>query len=475
MEQHGANYCCVDFEVIGMEQALAHSTSYLLSVAGLAVVVLLVLIMKFKVHAFASLVVVSAITALATGIPFSRVMPELLNGFGGTLGSVALLVGLGAMIGKILEQSGGAQVLADTLIRVLGEKHAPMALGIASLLFAFPIFFDAGLVVMLPVVLSVARRLGGSLLLYAMPATGAFSVMHVFLPPHPGPVAASGILGANVGLLVFIGLIIALPTWYISSYLYGKWCGSKWMVKVPDLFSDGDQDAKDQQKHKSPKFSTVLGILLTPVILIFINTGITTLQATGALPQSDILSFITIFGQTPIALLITLLLCLCVFGKEFGMKKLESFCEKALGPICSVVLVTGAGGMFGGILRASGIGDALATTLSDLGIPAIAAAFIIAACLRVAQGSATVALTTTAALIAPIVAGADFSQIQICAIVAAVAAGSVVLSHFNDSGFWLFKGLYDVDEKTTLRTWTVLETLIGTIGFAFAVILYLIF
>ena len=303
-----------------MEQALAHSTSYLLTVAGLAVVVLLVLIMKFKVHAFASLVIVSALTALATGIPYTRIMPELLNGFGSTLGSVALLVGLGAMIGKILEQSGGAQVLADTLIKVLGEKRAPLALGIASLLFAFPIFFDAGLVVMLPVVLSVARRLGGSLLLYAMPATGAFSVMHVFLPPHPGPVAASGILGANVGLLVFIGLIIALPTWYLSSYLYGQFCGKKWFVKVPDLFADDEPAPGEAKKQVTPpKFTTVLSILLTPVILIFINTGITTLQATGALPKSDVLSLITIFGQTPIALLITLILCLCVFGKELGL------------------------------------------------------------------------------------------------------------------------------------------------------------
>lgn len=454
-----------------MEQTLAHSTSYLLSVAGIAVVVLLVLIMKLRVHAFASLVVVSAFTALATGIPYDKIIPGMMSGFGGTLASVALLVGLGAMIGKILEQSGGAQVLADTLIKILGEKKAPLALGIASLLFAFPIFFDAGLVVMLPVILSVGKRLGGSLLMYAMPATGAFSVMHVFLPPHPGPVAAASVLGANVGLLVFVGLCIALPTWYLSSYLFGLWCGKKWFVKVPELFSD---DSQDQVKVTPPKFSTVLAILLTPVILIFINTGITTLQSTGALPKSEMLSFLTIFGQTPIALLITLLLCLVVFGKEFGMKQLEKFCDKALGPICSVVLVTGAGGMFGGILRTSGIGDALASTLSDLGIPVICAAFIISACLRVAQGSATVALTTTAALIAPTLAGADLSQIEICTIVVAVAAGSVVLSHFNDSGFWLFKGLYGIDEKTTLKTWTVLETLIGVIGFAIAAIIYTI-
>lgn len=454
-----------------MEQTLAHSTSYLLSVAGIAVVVLLVLIMKLRVHAFASLVVVSAFTALATGIPYDKIIPGMMSGFGGTLASVALLVGLGAMIGKILEQSGGAQVLADTLIKILGGKKAPLALGIASLLFAFPIFFDAGLVVMLPVILSVGKRLGGSLLMYAMPATGAFSVMHVFLPPHPGPVAAASVLGANVGLLVFVGLCIALPTWYLSSYLFGLWCGKKWFVKVPELFSD---DSQDQVNVTPPKFATVLAILLTPVILIFINTGITTLQSTGALPKSEMLSFLTIFGQTPIALLITLLLCLVVFGKEFGMKQLEKFCDKALGPICSVVLVTGAGGMFGGILRTSGIGDALASTLSDLGIPVICAAFIISACLRVAQGSATVALTTTAALIAPTLAGADLSQIEICTIVVAVAAGSVVLSHFNDSGFWLFKGLYGIDEKTTLKTWTVLETLIGVIGFAIAAIIYII-
>lgn len=454
-----------------MEDALFHSTGYLLSVAAFAVASLLFLIMYLRVHAFPSLVIVSAVTALATGIPIDKILPNMLGGFGGTLASVALLVGLGAMIGKILEQSGGAQVLADTLISIMGEKKAPMALGIASLLFAFPIFFDAGLIVMLPVILSVGKRLGGSLLLYAMPATGAFSVMHVFLPPHPGPVAAASVLGANVGMLVFIGLIIALPTWYISSYLYGLWCGKKWFVEVPDLFKANET----QTNAVPPKFGTVLMILLTPVILIFLNTGISTLQSTGALPKSDFLSYLTIIGQTPIALLITLMLCLAVFGKSYGMKQLESFCDKALGPICSVVLVTGAGGMFGGILRSSGIGDALSMTLSHIGVPVIAAAFIISACLRVAQGSATVALTTTAALISPLVTGADFNQVQICAIVVSVAAGSVVLSHFNDSGFWLFKGLYNIDEKTTLRTWTVMETLIGVVGFILAAIIFLLF
>ncbi len=461
-------------EVFVMEQTIeTASASYLLSVAAVAIALLLLLIMKFKVHAFASLILVSLLTALATGIELPKIVPSMLSGFGGTLASVAILVGLGAMIGKILEYSGGAQTLADTLIGVLGKERAPLALGIASLLFGFPIFFDAGLVVMLPVILSVAKRLGGSVLLYAIPAVGAFSVMHAFLPPHPGPVAAGGILGANIGYLVIIGLVIGLPTWFLGGYLYGVWTGKKWNVAVPELFASG-QDAKSED-IPAPKFSTVLFILLAPMLLIFVNTGVSTLIAAGAITKSSVTDFLMLIGQTPIALLITLLLAVVIFCKPFSGKKLNDLCEHALGPVCSVILVTGAGGMFGGILRSSGIGDALASTLNDLGIPVILAAFIIAACLRIAQGSATVALTTAAALIAPIVSTMDLTALDLCAIVAAISGGSIVCSHFNDSGFWLVKGLFGIDEKLTLRTWTVMETLLGTIGFLFSCVLYMIF
>lgn len=190
----------------------AYSAPVLLLIALAAVLVLLFLIIKLKMHAFVALVLVSLITALATRIPFGDVVPTLLDGFGTTLASVALLVGLGAMIGRLLEVSGGAQVLADTLIRRFGEHRAPLALGVASLLFGFPIFFDAGLVVMLPIIFSVARRLGGSVLTYALPAAGAFAVMHAFVPPHPGPVAAGELLGADLGLLLIVGLVIAIPT-----------------------------------------------------------------------------------------------------------------------------------------------------------------------------------------------------------------------------------------------------------------------
>ena len=198
------------------------SAGPLLSIAAVAVLSLLVLIIRFKMHAFLALMLVSLLTALATQIPIDAIVPTLVNSFGGTLGAVALLVGLGAMLGKLVEHSGGAKALSDKMIEVFGEKRAPFALGIASLLMGFPIFFDAGLIVMLPIIFAVSRRLGGPILLYAMPAAAAFSVMHVSLPPHPGPVSASELYNANLGLLLLTGVIIAFPLWWISGYMWGK-------------------------------------------------------------------------------------------------------------------------------------------------------------------------------------------------------------------------------------------------------------
>lgn len=452
---------------------MTHSPTYLLSLAGIAILVLLLFIIKIRLHAFIALIVVSFFVALFSGIAYDEVVPLLVSSFGGTLASVALLVGLGAMIGKILEDTGGAQQVADTLIGRFGAERAPLALGISSLLFGIPVFFDAGLVVMMPVIFSVARRFGGSLITYALPAAGAFAVMHAFVPPHPGPVAGAQFIGADIGLLLFVGFIIAIPTWYLGAYLFGLYCGRNFKIKFSNsLFALN----ADHTEVTPPAFSTVIGILLLPMFLIFLDTGISTLQRADVIESSGaLLSFLKMIGKTPIALLITLSLCLAVFAKALGMKQLEKLCGDSLGPICAVIMVTGAGGMLGGVLRASGIGDALAGLFSDTGMPVILAAFIIATCLRVAQGSATVALTTTAALIAPMVAAtAGLSELDLCFIVIAIAGGSTVLSHFNDSGFWLVSRLFGMDEKTTLKTWTVMETLLGSIAFLIAAILSII-
>lgn len=441
----------------------------LLGIAAGAVLLLLFLIIRFRLHAFLALVLVSIATALATQVPYDKVVPTLLTGFGSTLAAVALLVGLGAMIGRLLEITGGAQVLADTLINKFGEKRAPFALGIASLLFGFPIFFDAGLIVMLPIIFSVAKRFGGSTLTYALPAAGAFAAMHALVPPHPGPVAAADLLGANIGLLVIVGAIIALPTWYFGAYLFGLWAGKRFNLKIPSSFLT---DVERDTSVAPPPFSLVITILLLPLVLIFLDTGLNTLSVMGTIDgSSDWVQFLRMIGKTPVALLITVLFALIAFSGRHTRKHLEKVCEGALGPICSIILVTGAGGMFGGVLRSSGIGDALAATLSDTGLPVIVAAFVISAALRVAQGSATVALTTAAALMAPTVAATPgLSEFDLCFIVVAIAGGATVLSHVNDSGFWLVSRFLEMDEKTTLKTWTVMETLLGGIAFLLALI-----
>ncbi|MCT8518058.1 GntP family permease [Glaesserella parasuis] len=436
-----------------------------------AIILLLVMIMKFKVHAFVALIIVSLLTALATGISVDKILPTLLGGFGSTLASVALLVGLGAMIGRLLEITGGAKVLADTLINKFGEKRAPFALGVASLLFGFPIFFDAGLVVMLPIIFSVAKQFGGSVLRYALPSAGAFAVMHAFLPPHPGPVASGDLLGANMGLLVIVGLICAIPTWYIGTYLFSMFVSKRIHVDLPKAFLNS-LAVNDTAVQDPPSFKRVLIILLLPIFLILFDTGLNTLTVAKVVDGSDLwVQSLRLIGKTPIALLITLVVAILLLKGNRSYEQIEKICNNALGPICSIILVTGAGGMFGGVLRASGIGDELSALMSDTGMPIIVAAFIIATTFRVAQGSATVALTTTAALIAPMVAAdTSLSQFDLCFIVISIASGATVLSHVNDSGFWLVSRFLEMDEKTTLKTWTALETSIGVVGFIIAYI-----
>ncbi|MCS4534387.1 GntP family permease [Neisseria montereyensis] len=450
------------------------STGALLGIAAAAILLILLLIIKFRIHALLTLTIVSLLTAIATGLPTNQIVNDVLvKNFGGTLGNVALLVGLGAMLGRLVETSGGAQSLADSLVRIFGEKNAPFALGVASLIFGFPIFFDAGLVVMLPIVFATARRMNAPVLAYGLASIGAFSVMHVFLPPHPGPIAASEFYGAGIGYVLLLGLPLAFITWYFSGYLLGKFLGRHIYVPVPDLLSGGTPD--NDNPDEPARAGTVIGIMLIPMLLIFLNTGLATLTAENMINgNASWVSFLRMIGSTPIALLISVLVAMFVLGRKRGKEAsaLEKAIDGALGPVCSVILITGAGGMFGGVLRASGIGQALADSMSQLGIPVLWGCFLVALALRIAQGSATVALTTAAALMAPAVAAAGLNDWQLACVVLATAAGSVGVSHFNDSGFWLVGRLLDMDVPTTLKTWTVNQTLIAIVGFALSALVF---
>ena len=288
-----------------------------------------------------------------------------------------------------------------------------------------------------------------------------------------------------------MGLVIGLPTWFISCFLYGRWQGRRIDLALPDTFSPPHQlDAAGghpaegpagghpvDTRATDPRFSTVLILLLLPLVLILLNTGLTTLATAGVVDgDNPVVQALRLIGQTAIALLITVLVAAYVLGRgRFGRIELESLLNSSLGPVCAIILVTGAGGMFGGVLRASGIGDALAGSLSAIGLPVIVAAFVVAAGLRIAQGSATVALTTTAGLVAPAISAAALSPLDTALVVIAIAAGATFLSHVNDSGFWLVGRFLGMDVKTTLRTWTVMTTIIGVVGFTFASLLSLVF
>ena len=451
-------------------------TGPLLGIAAAAVLLILFLVIKVRLHAFLVLIVVSLLTAIATGLPMGVLVNEVLvESFGGTLGAVALLIGLGAIIGRLIESSGGAKVIAEKMVSIFGEKRAAFALGITSLILGFPIFFDAGLIVMLPIIFAVARRIGGkNLLLFGFSGAAAFSVMHVFLPPHPGPVAATELFGADLGVVLLLGLVIAFPTWYLSGYLWGKFVNKRYPMIVPALFGEKDDD----QPVNPPKVGTVVAILLLPMVLIFLNTGLNALGSVGAVDRDATwVQALMLIGTSPVALLITALVALLVLGKFRGENgsALEKLVEGTLGSVASVILITGAGGMFGGVLRASGIGDALSSSLDGLGMPVIFAAYLIAVALRVAQGSATVALVTTAGLLAPAVTSGGFSVIDVAAITLAAAAGSVFASHVNDSGFWLVGRLMGMDVKTTLKTWTVQQAIESAVGFVLVLAVYAIF
>ncbi|MDT0380870.1 GntP family permease [Streptomyces sp. DSM 42041] len=497
-----------------------YGTATLLLIAAGAVALLLFLIMKVKLHAFVALVGVSVVTALAVGFPMADIPDVLMFGFADTIGSVAILVAFGVMLGRLLEVTGGAQVLADTLINRFGEKRAPLALGVAALLFGFPIFFDAGLVVFLPIILTVARRFGGSLLFYALPAAGAFAAMHAIVPPHPGPVAATEQLRGDIGVTLLVGIPVAVVAWYVGVYLVSRWLGKRVYVSVSDVVfgqvrdehgrtaeqraeagenegtrkgkgtakSDGADEGKAGDAgapaadaptlgHRPPAFGTVLLLLLIPLVLISFDTVLDTLGAAGALDaDSGFPAFLGLLGNTTVALLITVLAAILMLGRpRTSMAGVRGIVDEALGPICAIILITGAGGMFGGVLELSGIGDALSNSLSDLGISLILQAFIIATLLRVAQGSATVALTTTGGLIASAVNEANLGDFQIALLVVAIAAGATVLSHVNDSGFWLVSRFFGMDEKTTLKTWTVMETTLGLSAFVIALGLWAVF
>lgn len=455
---------------------LHDSTTGLLLLSAAAIAVLLFLIIQIKLEPFIALLIAGFALALAAGLPVSDIVGTPLKsstslletGFGGILGHIAVIVGLGTVLGAILERSGGADVLVARLLQVFGERGAPIAMGLAGLVFGIPVFFDIGIFVLAPLVYVTARRGGKSLALYALPMLAGLSMTHAFLPPHPGPTAAAGLLGVSLGWVILIGLVCGLPAFAAAGIAWPLWIGPRINIAVPpDAVVPEKGNGRDNAGPVS--LGLVLGIILVPLVLILGATF-----GTVTLDPGRLLNVLTFLGTPAVALTIAVLLAFWLLGTRRGstVAELSEITAESLRPIGMILLVVGAGAFFGKVISATGVGTALADTLSDAGLPVIVLAYVISCGMRLAQGSATVALVTTGGIVGPLVEQSGYSQAQLAVLVIAISAGSIIASHVNDGGFWIISKYFGMTVKETLATWAVLETILSVTGFAMTLIVW---
>ena len=434
------------------------------AVAGL--ILLLALIIRYRMQAMIAILVGAVAIGLAAGMPFELIIKSVNDGMGNTLEGIALLVGLGSMFGAILEISGGAQTLAVTMVDRFGDKKAAWALGITGLVIAMPVFFDAGLIILIPLAFSLAKRTSRSSLYYAIPLLAGLAVGHAFIPPTPGPVLVATMLGVDLGWVIIVGLICGTFAMIVAGPVWGAYCGKRYFIPVPEhVASQPDIDTK-----KLPSFTTVVLIILIPLVLIILKSVAGVVEAMA--PMRSVINFL---GEPFVALTIATLVAMALLGYRNGYssKELERVMTKSLEPVGLILLVTACGGVLRYILQYSGLGEIIGGAVASASLPIVVVAFVVAALVRISVGSATVAMTMAAGIIAAMPEIAALSPLHLACVTASIAGGATVCSHFNDSGFWLVKTLVGMDEKTTLRTWTIMETLVGVTGFVVALVISL--
>lgn len=447
-----------------MSEAIALDPARLVLAALAGLALLLVLIIKFKIHAMISILIGAITIGIIAGMPFTEIVTAVNDGIGNTLKGIALLVGLGSMFGAILEASGGAQTLAVTMVKKFGDEKAAWALGLTGLVIAMPVFFDAGLIILIPLAFSLAKRTKRSSLFYAIPLLAGLAVGHAFIPPTPGPVLVATMLNVDLGWVILVGIACGTVAMIVAGPVWGSVCGKKYMVPVPEHVAKQE----DLDESKLPKFGTIVLIILIPLVLIILKS------LAGVIPAMEpIIPILTFLGEPFVALLIATVIAMFILGIKHGydLKQLEKIMTKSLEPTGLILLVTACGGVLRYVLQYSGLGDLIGNAVASVNMPIVLVAFIVAALVRICVGSATVAMTMAAGIIAAMPGIAELSPLYLACTVAAVAGGSTVCSHFNDSGFWLVKSLVGVDEKTNLKTWTVMETLVGFTGFVVAFII----
>ena len=437
--------------------------------ALLGFAVLLFLIIKVKIQPFIAIMSSALIIGIAVGMPFSMITDTIAEGVGTTLQTIAILIGLGSMFGAILQVSGGVEVIADTLLKVFGEKRAPWALGITGLIVGMPVFFESGLLILIPVAFGIARKTKKSVFCYSIPLLAGLAIGHAFVPPTPGPVLVAEMLNVQLSYVIMLGIVIGIPAMILAGPVFGKFAGSKFFCDVPSSYLENEKESQEKENGKRPKFALIVSIILLPLFLIILNTLSSIIPFMA--PAQPVLEFL---GTPVIALLLSTICAMLFLGLPAGFNLVEvtKVMTNSLHSCGNIILLISGGGMLRFILQNSGIGEVFGNFVGAL--PLVLIAFLVAVAVRVSVGSATVSMTMAAGIIASMPMVAGLSQLQLAALTIAIAAGGTAFSHVNDSGFWLSKSLFEVDEKTNLKTWTVMETIVGLVGAVGATIAWFI-
>ena len=437
-----------------MEQTVfVANPTRLLIAAAVVIVVLLLLIIKFKLHPVISMMIAAIFIGVGAGMPLTMISDTVEKGVGKTLQGIALLVGLGSMFGGILEVSGGAQRIAQTLIDKLGQKKAGVALGITGLVIGTTVFFEAGVVVLIPLAFSVAKQTKKSTLYYAIPLLAGLASGYAFVPPSAGSVLVADSLGVNLGVMIMVGIPTALICMVVAGVIWGRFIGDKVFTKLPVNV----EEIKDEPKELPP-FGLVLGVILIPLVLILIST------ISKYLPiPANVQNVLAFIGKPFLALTIATLAAMYFLGIKRGYtgEQLKKILDHSLRPVGMILLVIASGGVIRWMLQDSGLGEIIGPELEKSGMPLILVAFLIALLVRASVGSSMVAMTMASGIMATMPAVMATSVLYRAAMCCAICGGATALSHVNDAGFWLVGTFLEIDEKTTLKSWTVMETLIG--------------
>jgi GntP family gluconate:H+ symporter len=443
----------------------------LITATLVAIALLVVLITVVKLNPFLALILGGLTVGAIAGENLNDVIASFTTGFGTTASGVGVLIALGAIFAKLLADSGGADQVVDTIVGRATGRALPWAMAAVGAIIGLPMFFEIGLVLLMPVIYLVARRANVSLITVGIPALAGLSAMHGFVPPHPGPVTAIGLLHADLGVTLGLGILVAIPTVIVAGPLYGTLAGRWVVVDPPDTYATGGDQREPVAEERRPSFAITIATILLPVVLMLAKA-----LADIVIDNEDdgLQKALDVIGNPFIALLIGVLVAMVTFGVRVGMNRsvLSETVTSSLPPIAGILLIVSAGGGFKQVLVDSGIGTLLADWARDANVSVLLLSWVLAVLIRLATGSATIATITASSLIVDLVSGMSTGEVSL--VVLAVGAGSVFFSHVNDAGFWLVNQYFGLTVGQTIKTWSVMETVLSVTGLVFVLLLSIV-